>query len=447
MQTATGSFGTTIGSSTDRLLGRVALVLCLGAAACGSDDAGGTAVDRDSGATDVSGDGSGSAADVDLDLGVADAGGAADIGEPDAGGDDVGGIDTGGTDTGGTDTGGVDTGGTDTGSIDAGGTDTGGIDTGGTDTGGIDTGGTDTGGDDTGGTDLRWLGGPPTAAGPYAIERIDTEIELPSRTVTAEIHRPVDGADAPYPVVVFNHGFQLAGEDFRTYGERLASHGIVAILPTMGDSLISSLNHAQLRDIQIELDDWIVINATRRGSVIHDLVDPALLGVGGHSRGGKQSVLAAGADDRIAATLNVDPVDSGPPFGGSDPAQFPSAAPESARLLTIPSGYIGAGRSTETTLGQACAPAGENYAAFYSASPSPTWQWFLPRAGHNDFVVNCDFICSFACVEGDDPAAALDFAIATTVAFYKVYLAGDDTYASWLEGPAGWPAGTTLEHR
>jgi hypothetical protein len=46
----------------------------------------------------------------------------------------------------------------------------------------------------------------------------------------------------------------------------------------------------------------------------------------------------------------------------------------------------------------------------------------------------CDFICDFACVNGDDRDQALGLAIAAMTAFYKVHLAGDATYQSWIDG-------------
>lgn len=286
---------------------------------------------------------------------------------------------------------------------------------------------------DTG--ELRWRSAAPTADGPYGAQRFEETIATPVQDVRTLIFLPEDGSDAPYPVVVFNHGFQLAAENFQGYARRLASHGFVVLLPNIGDSLFRARTHTELRDIQVAIDDWIVAAEGRPGSRIYRLVDTSLLGVGGHSRGGKQAMFAAVSDDRIAAYFGVDPVDSGPPFG-SNPTDYPSVTPELMSGLTVPSGFIGSGLGAQTAFPGApqCAPTADNYTAYYAEAPSPSFAWRLPEAGHNDFVEDCNFTCQFACPMGD--ATAAEFARTTMLAFFKVFLAGDDSYRAWLDGDA-----------
>lgn len=278
-----------------------------------------------------------------------------------------------------------------------------------------------------------WLSGDPSAAGPYAVSEQTERVNFGPREMEVLFFSPSDTSDAPFPVVVFNHGFQMAGSAYAGYGRRVASHGFVVLVPTVGDSLMDSASHRALAELQVAVNDWIEGATDAPGSPIFGLADVTRLGVGGHSRGGKQSIHAATLDSRIAATFNVDPVDSAPPFGG-DPADFPSVTPELMGGLAIPSGYVGAGRGAESTMGPSCAPAEDNYHAYFEASGSPSFEWVLAGAGHNDFVETCDFLCEFACPVGDDREAAQSFAQTAMVAFYKVFLAEDESYRPWVDG-------------
>ena len=102
--------------------------------------------------------------------------------------------------------------------------------------------------------------------------------------------------------------------------------------------------------------------------------------------------------------------------------------------LAVPAGYVGAGRGAEMTMGQACAPADENHHAYFEASASPAFEWVIASAAHNDFVESCDFMCELACPVGADREGAQAFARTTMVAFYKVFLAGDESYRPWIDG-------------
>ncbi|MCB9521465.1 MAG: hypothetical protein H6700_02975 [Myxococcales bacterium] len=301
-----------------------------------------------------------------------------------------------------------------------------------------DGGGDDDADDDGGGDDAdaepprpRWESAPPSANGPYEWSEFEESISAAGFDISLDLYVPTNAEDAPYPVVVFNHGFQMDGSMYAVYGRRLASHGFVAVLPSIGDTLISSRTHTELANIQVAVDAWIADAATRPGSRIYNVADVERLGAGGHSRGGKASIYAATRDPRIVASFNVDPVDSGPPFGGN-PTDFPSVAPELMDDVTIPTGYIGSGLGGSGFV--ACAPTEDNYHQYFLASSSPTFEYVLPEAGHNDFIETCNFTCRAACAQGDDPAAALAFAVTTTVAFYKVYLADDESYLPWVQG-------------
>ena len=88
----------------------------------------------------------------------------------------------------------------------------------------------------------------------------------------------------------------------------------------------------------------------------------------------------------------------------------------------------------------ACAPAAENYHAYFVAAPPPTTEYLMPMAGHSDFVDTCadggqDLICA-VCPGAVDKAPLHDMAVALVTAFMRVHLAGDRDYQPWVDGPA-----------
>jgi predicted dienelactone hydrolase len=230
--------------------------------------------------------------------------------------------------------------------------------------------------------------------------------------------------------VVFSHGFQLTGDVYEAFGNRMASHGIIGVFPSYGDSLFTPLAHTELATLVSRMLDWSVAQSTTRGSRLFGQVDTTRLGAAGHSRGGKQSILATIEDPRIGAVFGVDPVDSGPPFG-SDPVRYPSVTPERMDELTVPAAFLGAGRSAGGF--QACAPAADNYHAYYEAAGSPSYEYNIIEGGHLDFTDSCGLIC-ITCTAGDDADFSRSFAATTLVAFFRYYLAEDARYRPWIDG-------------
>ena len=281
---------------------------------------------------------------------------------------------------------------------------------------------------------------PPTAPGPYTSDQTDTSYTVTyaagERTMDVRIYLPSDLAAGPFPLVVLSHGFQLNGEGYNVLGDRLASHGFVVVSPSYGDSLFNALSHTALAQIVVATIDWAAAENARSDSALFGHLDLDKIGVTGHSRGGKQSIYAAILDPRIKAVFGIDPVDSGPPVGGNDPVAYPSLTPERMGELTVPFAAIGAGRGGETTffgLGPACAPAADNYQAYFDAAGAPAFEYLVGDAGHLDFVDDCGFLCT-TCGQGSDASVGRNFAAQTAVAFFKVFLTADESYRPWVDG-------------
>lgn len=276
----------------------------------------------------------------------------------------------------------------------------------------------------------------PTERGPHGDVFEDVEIDLGTRSegfpmrIQARVHGPESYGDVA-TVILFNHGFATETEAYFRLGAHLASWGHVVVMPQW-DLGVNSRTHADLAVDAIAALDWLQQNPL---PFTEYAIDVTGFGIGGHSRGGKQALLTALADDRVKALFNLDPVDALPPFGEVDPADYPSTAPELVGELTIPWGQIGAGRGPEGVV--PCAPAEEGFAAIFAAAPAGTLQFELPTAGHQDFTDACsdgtgDVTCN-VCPAGDDPAASNLFARATLTAFFGKRLRGDDGFDGWLE--------------
>ena len=291
-------------------------------------------------------------------------------------------------------------------------------------------------------------GGPPDVpspydAGPYDVITGEEEITISEGffggdSIVVDIYLPSSGADAPYPVVMFSHGFQLNPGQYESYGNRLASHGFVALLPHFDDGITSPYTHVELADFMGLLLDWVDTSAETPGSILFGSADTSRVGAGGHSRGGKTSLLAAADDDRIIASFNVDPVDSEPP-GFTDPADYPSVTPERMGDITIPTAYVGGSRSSGGVVGTSCAPEEENHHQYFINANSPAYEYFIDEMGHLDFADGCGLICA-TCPSGDNEDFGRDFTRATMTAFYHVYLHDNAQYRYWVDGP-----GVTLQ--
>jgi hypothetical protein len=262
----------------------------------------------------------------------------------------------------------------------------------------------------------------PTGLGPLDVS------EAPLTVAGYDATLFVPEADAPVPAVVLAPGFQIDGPPYHGYARHLASHGVAVLVPTFGDSLARPIAHSDLADAIIEMVDALADDPR---------FDPGRLGAGGHSRGGKASILAATRDPRIRASFNLDPVDSVGPNGNPTPNN-PSVTPELMGGLTIPLGLVGTSRGGISIFPglPECAPAADNYDAYARAAVNAdVFVALPPLSGHNDFPDPLPFLLRLACPAGDDPGEVRLASQTWMTAFYRVHLADDVRYAPWLVAP------------
>ncbi len=93
----------------------------------------------------------------------------------------------------------------------------------------------------------------PSDDGPYEVRKESVEVTLGDRQLDGRVFLPrgVEGA----PLAIINHGFNLRHGDYASYGNHLASHGIVTLTITWDNGLLGSRNHAELAEDFLNLLD------------------------------------------------------------------------------------------------------------------------------------------------------------------------------------------------
>lgn len=277
-------------------------------------------------------------------------------------------------------------------------------------------------------------GGDPYQPGPLHVRRIDVPMAPDGPPVPLLVFAPQP--DFVYAAMVWQHGFMSRPDSYTRLLRHIASHGFVVVAPAMYEPGIGPLFG----------DPSAVAEAREGGAVLAWLrehletaaqvqIDPSRLGLAGHSRGGKVSWLMAENDlEAIAALAEVDPVD-GSPFSSE-----PRALQRSA-LEGMPKLVIGGGRSGS------CAPAGDNYVAFYDTALPPAWQVLVPGMGHVDVFDDGPRLelVSGVCGRGVDAPAARRLIAGLLVTFFRNTLQLDPAEPEFSPAADGAPLPFMLE--
>lgn len=289
-------------------------------------------------------------------------------------------------------------------------------------------------------TTVAAIGAAPAERGPYAIAALSESLRDADRgrTIDFLVLYPAPGQApalpaAPFPLIVFNHGFLLNGSAYRSYGEHLVSHGFVVALPTCPMSLFD-LNHTTLaQDVRFVIDRCLALSETE-GHALHGLVDPDGIGLSGHSLGGKLALLEAASDDRVRAAALLDPVDGGGPVA-PDPVRYPSVAPELMPQIRIPLLFVGAELGGEVVVFTACAPREENYQRFFEAANPPAIEVTQIEVGHAQYLdPGANALAVASCAQGDVPGEWVrSVSAAYLTALFLGTLKGDVAALVWLD--------------
>ncbi len=297
--------------------------------------------------------------------------------------------------------------------------------------------------------------------------------------LTLQAHRwvPADRRGAPYPVIGFTHG--LGGIRFQsaTLCEHLASHGFVVISPdhdghTLFDYLagFDSSKTGQVilerpADVSLSIDHVLGLSVDDAPHLA-GLADATRLGIVGHSFGGINTLMLAGADDDLPGLTDwceqnegnacryVDKIDfeaaGSTEFGDArvvaavamSPGAWYAFGPEGGGLAGLPPTMILGGTRDDTLAWET------EIAPTYDALTRPRFLAELADAGHyGPFSDLCRLLATRADCAGAeegflDPDEGKLVVHPLVTAFLRRYVLEDDSMDAWLQAPFtdGFPA-------
>jgi len=150
----------------------------------------------------------------------------------------------------------------------------------------------------------------PAETVPYKVACVRSKTVNPGtgRRLEADIHYPsmdggVDPRGAPYPALVFAHGFLAWPLLYSGNGQHLASRGYVVAIPDFPDE------DAELRASDARyMFSYLAAQTIDRDSRFCRQIDAKHFGVVGHSLGGLTALMVAARDVRVKAAVALDPV-------------------------------------------------------------------------------------------------------------------------------------------
>jgi len=110
---------------------------------------------------------------------------------------------------------------------------------------------------------------------------------------------PLDDSAAPYPLVMFSHGFQGIGIQSFTLCEHLASQGFIVAAPNHeGNTIFDDSSDEEVAQIVRErpVDIVFTMGEMRGHADFASAIDPERIGIAGHSFGGYTTLVLAGAE-------------------------------------------------------------------------------------------------------------------------------------------------------
>ena len=157
-------------------------------------------------------------------------------------------------------------------------------------------------------------------AGPYAPGWLETTVTRPNKSrFQSLLYYPAKAPGqnavfepngAPYPGIAFGHGYLTAPDKYRSTLAHLASRGYLVMAPRSGGELFPS--HRDFAGDLSHCLTWLVGQNANISSFLCGKVNTEMFGLSGHSMGGGCSILAAAADDRVKAVVNLAAANTNP---------------------------------------------------------------------------------------------------------------------------------------
>jgi dienelactone hydrolase len=246
----------------------------------------------------------------------------------------------------------------------------------------------------------RLPAGDPGRPGRYGVEAVGWNFRFEGGAVPVVLYSPV-GLRGRAPAVVFLPGRASPEDEYESYGRLLASHGFVVLV--RGGYGFFHADDVLVREIRA-MATWLGNRPN---------VDPARLGVAGHSMGGRNAIVAAAQDARFRAVVGIDP--------GS-----PTARPVIERVvgtLRVPLLLIGAEVGWRAM--SICSTRETNYEQYFRNAPPGTVELELRGADHVQLMDEPDRFGMFICRSGTaDSRMVRTLSRRATTGFLLEHLAG-----------------------
>jgi predicted dienelactone hydrolase len=244
---------------------------------------------------------------------------------------------------------------------------------------------------------------------------------------------PLEMSGAPYPLVLFSHGFQGVHFQSFTFTEYLASHGYVVAAPSHEGNTMLDFNASDEQVAQVALERPVdlrfaydqMMSVAGGDGPLSGIVAPGKVAVSGHSFGGYTALIAAGGvvdvDEATAACAAGTPSDLFCPYIGFWPAGAvvgldPPIPGVSAAIYLAPGGEAAFGGNGLDTIGVPGFVFGgtldhmttleDEIDPIYEGLPAPKLRGIVTDAGHMSFTNICAipsmgfFLEDFCGVEG-----------------------------------------------
>jgi dienelactone hydrolase len=161
-------------------------------------------------------------------------------------------------------------------------------------------------------------GEPAGLAEPGPFEVATLEVTVPRTrggegSFDARVYVPLPGDESvpvATPALAFGHGYLADVAWYESTLAHLASWGIVVIAPRSGGELFP--DHGAFADDLLAALDWVVTASAAGEAWPGGPVDPAALGLSGHSMGGGAALLAAARDPAIGAVATLAAAETDP---------------------------------------------------------------------------------------------------------------------------------------
>lgn len=241
------------------------------------------------------------------------------------------------------------------------------------------------------------------------------------------VGQPPERRGAPYPAIVFAHGFACTKDDYRWIGNYCALHGYVSILFTTPSRFDPFLAFPQSADGFSASIDYLISQNQENGSLLEGIVDEERIGVMGHSMGAMASLAAAAKDPRIKAVVSLAP-------GYFDFLSLTETYLEAAKLITAPTQII---MGSEDTI---CLPSsGRKY---YDVIPAEKEMLIINGAFHDLGIWNAGTEPIWlGAIPGFDPIKQERYRNITTryfISWFNYHLYRHYDYEIYIYGEEAW---------